>query len=54
LFKAGEQLGPRLVSFHNLYFLKQLMAGIRQSINEGRFDEFADHFKRKYLNKYDQ
>jgi queuine tRNA-ribosyltransferase len=51
LFKAGEQLGPRLVSFHNLYFLKQLMAGIRQSITEGRFDEFDLAFRKKYFNE---
>ncbi len=49
LFKADEQLGPRLVSYHNLYFLKTLMKGIRQAINEQRFDQFDQAFRARYL-----
>jgi len=49
LFKADEQLGPRLVSYHNLYFLKQLMANIRQAIEESRFAQFDAAFRRRYL-----
>jgi queuine tRNA-ribosyltransferase len=49
LFKADEQLGPRLVSLHNLYFLKTLMANIRLAIDEGRFDAFDQTFRRRYL-----
>ncbi len=49
LYRADEHLGPRLVSYHNLYFLKTLMKNIRQSIDEGRFLEFDQAFRRRYL-----
>ena len=49
LFKADEQLGPRLVSIHNLFFLKTLMANTRVAIDEGRFDAFDHDFRRRYL-----
>jgi queuine tRNA-ribosyltransferase len=49
LFKADEQLGPRLVSIHNLYFLKTLMANIRVAIDEGRFEAFDQTFRGRYL-----
>lgn len=48
LFKASETLGLRLVSFHNLYFLKTLMHDIREAILN---DCFLD-FKREFLNSY--
>jgi len=32
LFKAHEMLGPILTSIHNLYFMEELMKGIRKSI----------------------
>lgn len=37
LFRAKELLGIRLVSLHNVAFLLNLMAEIRQSIAEGQF-----------------
>jgi queuine tRNA-ribosyltransferase len=39
-FFAGEMLGPILVSLHNIRFFQRLMADVRQSIREGRFDAF--------------
>lgn len=42
LFKSNEYLGPRLVSYHNLYFLKDLMARIRIAIQEDRLGDFRD------------
>lgn len=39
LFKAEELLGYRLVSYHNLYFLTNLVRQIREAIGEGRFVE---------------
>ncbi len=48
LFKAGEQLGPRLVSYHNLYFLKQLMHDIREAIKEDRLKDFQEEFFKNY------
>ena len=38
LFKAGEYLGPMLLSWHNTAFFQALMAEIRLSIQEGRFE----------------
>lgn len=40
LFAAGEMLGMRLAVLHNLYFYNDLMAKIRQALDEGRFTEF--------------
>ena len=40
LFKAKEILGMRLAVMHNLYFYNELMARIRTSIEEDRFEEF--------------
>lgn len=44
LFKAEESLGQRLVSYHNLYFLKTLMRHIRQAIQEDRLGDFQKDF----------
>jgi queuine tRNA-ribosyltransferase len=41
LFAAKEMLGPTLVSLHNVAFYCRLMAGLRQAIEERRFEEFA-------------
>ncbi|WP_430401568.1 tRNA guanosine(34) transglycosylase Tgt [Hyphomonas sp.] len=38
LFKAGEYLGPMLLSWHNTAFFQALMAEIRLSIRAGRFE----------------
>lgn len=37
LFKAGEYLGPMLLSWHNTAFFQALMSEIRLSIQAGRF-----------------
>ncbi len=44
LFKAGEMLGPRLASIHNLRFILRLMSEMRTAISEGRFDSFRSDF----------
>lgn len=44
LFKAGEVLGPRLASYHNLYFLLKLMEGARRAIEEDRFGDYRRDF----------
>ncbi len=41
LFLAREMLGPTLLSLHNVAFYCRLMAGVRQAIEERRFDDFA-------------
>ena len=48
LFKAGEILGLRLATLHNLHFMQQLMQRIRESIREGRFHEFKESFLARY------
>jgi len=41
LFKAGEMLGPRLVSLHNITFMARLIASAREAILEDRFDAWS-------------
>ncbi|MEZ5928742.1 MAG: tRNA guanosine(34) transglycosylase Tgt [Parvularculaceae bacterium] len=45
LFRAGEYLGPMLLTWHNLAFYQQLMAGMRAAIAEGKFTEFVARFR---------
>ena len=40
LLTAGEMLAMRLCVLHNLHFYNELMAKIRQALDEGTFDEF--------------
>lgn len=40
LLRSGEMLGMRFAVMHNLYFYNQLMADIRQALDEGRFEAF--------------
>ena len=48
LFKAKEMLGQRLVSYHNLYYLKGLMQEIREAIKQDRFLEFKEQVLKDY------
>jgi queuine tRNA-ribosyltransferase len=48
LVKAGEMLGAMLMTQHNIHFYQSLMAGIRESIAEGRFAAFAADFRARY------
>ena len=48
LFKAKEILGPRLTTIHNLRFLINLMAQIRQAIREDSLLDFKKEFFKKY------
>lgn len=44
LFKAGEILALRLAVMHNLYFYNQLLADIRNALDNGSFSQFkAEH-----------
>jgi queuine tRNA-ribosyltransferase len=45
LFKAGEMLGPILLTLHNLSYYQQLMAALRQAIEDGRLEDFAAAFE---------
>ena len=48
LIKAGEILGARLTSYHNLYFLLKMMREVRAAIEEGRFAAYKNEFFEKY------
>jgi queuine tRNA-ribosyltransferase len=48
LFRAGEILALRLLSFHNLHFYLRLVAGAREAIAAGTFPAFKDSFIRRY------
>lgn len=41
LFKAGEMLGPILLTWHNIRYYQRLMARLRQAILDGRLTEEA-------------
>jgi queuine tRNA-ribosyltransferase len=41
LFRAGEMLGPRLVSVHNIALLTALAKAARAAIGEGRFERWS-------------
>ena len=45
LFKAGEYLGPMLLTWHNLAYYQQLMAGLRAAISSGRLADFITEFR---------
>lgn len=44
LFAAGEMLGPRLATIHNLHFLLNVMQTIRKSIEHRQFRRLAVHY----------
>ena len=48
LIKAGEILGARLTSYHNLYFLLRMMDQIREAIEQDRFTEYKKEFFENY------
>jgi len=50
LFNAGELLGHRLVSLHNVHFYLEIMRNIREAISRGSFSEY----KLKFLASYRQ
>lgn len=41
LFRAGEMLGPILLTWHNLRYYQRLMSGIRGAIEAGAYAAFA-------------
>ena len=45
LFKAEEMLGPMLLTWHNVWYYQDLMRGLRQAIQKGRFSAHADRVR---------
>ncbi|MBU8905496.1 tRNA guanosine(34) transglycosylase Tgt [Desertibacillus haloalkaliphilus] len=48
LVKCDETFGFRLTSYHNLYFLLNLMEQVRQAIREDRLLDFREEFFEQY------
>jgi queuine tRNA-ribosyltransferase len=48
LVKSGEVLGAMLLSYANVQFYQELMAGAREAIEQGRFASFAEDVRRRY------
>lgn len=49
LIKCNEILGATLLTGHNLWFYQDLMRGIRESIEQGRFAKFKAEFIKNYI-----
>ena len=48
LVHSGEMLGSIIASTHNLGFILNLVAGARQAILGGNFDDYRADFVRTY------
>lgn len=48
VFREQEILSSMLASYHNLYFLNNMVREIRQAINEDRFEEYKKSFLEKF------
>jgi queuine tRNA-ribosyltransferase len=44
VFRAQEMISGMLLTWHNLHYFQELMAGMRAAIAEGRFDAFVMDF----------
>ena len=52
LLKANETFGQRLVSYHNLYFLIDLMKQVQDAIKANRLLDFKAEFMERYNQNY--
>ena len=48
LMKMKEPNGLRYATYHNIYFMNDLMKKTRESIKEGKFEKFKKDFLRKF------
>ncbi|WP_417205121.1 tRNA guanosine(34) transglycosylase Tgt [Antarctobacter sp.] len=44
VFRAGEMISGMLLTWHNLHYYQELMAGMRAAISDGRFAAFEAEF----------
>ena len=47
LVKTGEILGAMLLTWHNLHYYQELMAGLRRAIYQGQLQAFATDFEKR-------
>lgn len=52
LFNAGEILGIRLTTYHNLFYLGRLMNEIRDALSEDRFDQYYSTMSPRLIKMY--
>lgn len=48
LFKEGEMLGSMLASYHNLYFMQQMILDAREAIAQDRYIQWMTNFLSRY------
>lgn len=48
LLREDEAVGKELASYHNVYFLNDMIQKIKESIKKKKFKEFLKEFKEKY------
>jgi queuine tRNA-ribosyltransferase len=53
LFKAGEMLGPILLTWHNLQYYQALTRGLRQAIQDGQLTSYSDELRASWSNPED-
>ncbi len=51
LTRLKEPIAWQLKTYHNLFFVQQLMADIRTAIKEGQFFDYKESFLKRYLKK---
>lgn len=44
VFRAGEMISGMLLTWHNLHYFQEIMAGMRDAIADGDFDGWERHF----------
>jgi queuine tRNA-ribosyltransferase len=54
LYKEQEILSSMLATWHNLYFLADLMRNTRQAIRENRFSEYKKAFLSRFFGGTDE
>ena len=50
LFRTREPLGLRLASYHNLFFIQDMLKQARKAIKNNEFKDFKNNFLKKYKN----
>jgi queuine tRNA-ribosyltransferase len=48
LFRTKEPLGLRLASYHNLYFIQDMLKEVRKAIKNNEFEEYKKYFLDRY------
>jgi queuine tRNA-ribosyltransferase len=51
LVRANEILGAMLMTWHNLQYYQDLMAGLRSAIDNGQLEQFVETFHKTYQAK---